>query len=426
MVLLSHPTGNTFVRALLRALHERGSLAQFFTTLSISSRWVQSRIVPQSIRRELMRREYALPGDFIRTNPWLESMRLISERLKIRPLIRHETGCCSVDAVYRDLDRFVSESLRTPRAGAAITRVYCYEDCALETFRAAKALGIRCVYELPIAYWKTSLAILTEEAARLPAWAGTLTGAQDSQEKFDRKSEELELADVLVAPSQFVLDSVPFCTGQQRVLAPFGSPPVSVSGTKGRKFRVLFAGSMSQRKGLADLFAAIRLLNHPEIELVVLGAPVAPMAFYRSQFEKFTHERTRPHQQVLELMAGCDVLVLPSLVEGRALVQQEAMMCGLPLIVTPNTGGDDLIVNGETGFLVPIRSPEAIAARLEWMVSHREKCREMGESARGVALKRTWKSYSDAILQAIEGDAAGGGEEFPTPSRSRRPEAVEL
>ena len=46
-----------------------------------------------------------------------------------------------------------------------------------------------------------------------------------------------------------------------------------------------------------------------------------------------------------------DALVLPSIVEGRALVQQEALSCGLPIIVTPNTGGEDLIEEGTTGYL---------------------------------------------------------------------------
>ena len=88
-----------------------------------------------------------------------------------------------------------------------------------------------------------------------------------------------------------------------------------------------------------------------------MGSPIAPMDFYRSQYRDFTYMSTRPHHEVLELMQSCDALVLPSIAEGRALVQQEAMANGLPLIVTPNTGGEDLVVEGETGFLVPDPQP---------------------------------------------------------------------
>ena len=62
-------------------------------------------------------------------------------------------------------------------------------------------------------------------------------------------------------------------------------------------------------------------------------------------------------QKVREIMKEHDALILPSIIEGRALVQQEALSCGLPIIVTPNAGGEDLIEKGITGYIVPIRSP---------------------------------------------------------------------
>ena len=62
-------------------------------------------------------------------------------------------------------------------------------------------------------------------------------------------------------------------------------------------------------------------------------------------------------------MQDHDALILPSIIEGRALVQQEALSCGLPIITTPNAGGADLIEEGMTGHLVPIRSPEIIAEK---------------------------------------------------------------
>jgi glycosyltransferase involved in cell wall biosynthesis len=167
------------------------------------------------------------------------------------------------------------------------------------------------------------------------------------------------------------------------------------------KVRFLFAGALSQRKGLADLFAAMKLVDSADAELVVMGSPILPMQFYRNEFPGFTYEPPRPHDAVLQLMASCDVLVLPSIVEGRALVQQEAMACGLPLIVTRNAGGEDLIVEGETGFLVPAGAPEAIAQRIEWFLQNRDKLPGMREAARLKAAKLTWVAYGDQILHAI-------------------------
>jgi glycosyltransferase involved in cell wall biosynthesis len=110
---------------------------------------------------------------------------------------------------------------------------------------------------------------------------------------------------------------------------------------------------MTQRKGLADLFAAFNIVNRKDVELVVLGSLVQPLEFYRGQYADFSYEAPRPHGNVLQLMQSCDVFALPSIVEGRALVQQEAMACGLPLIVTPNAGGQDLIEEGKQDFSFP-------------------------------------------------------------------------
>jgi glycosyltransferase involved in cell wall biosynthesis len=158
---------------------------------------------------------------------------------------------------------------------------------------------------------------------------------------------------------------------------------------------------MGQRKGLGDLFAAIRLLGRRDVELVVMGAPAAPMEFYRRELADFTYEPGRPHDQVLVLMRTCDVLVLPSIVEGRALVMQEAMSQGLPLIITPNTGGADLIEEGRTGFLVPIRSPERIADKIAWLADHRAETAEMGRNAQRKAEAYTWAAYGETVCAAL-------------------------
>jgi glycosyltransferase involved in cell wall biosynthesis len=150
----------------------------------------------------------------------------------------------------------------------------------------------------------------------------------------------------------------------------------------------------------------MRLLDRSDVELVVLGALTAPMAFYRSQYPGFVYAGTRPHAEVLEVMRSCDVLALPALVEGRALVQQEALASGLPLIATPNAGGDDLIDEGRTGFLVPIRSPETLAARIAWLADHRDALPEMRRHALRKAAETGWQHYEQRVLDAVQASFA--------------------
>jgi len=404
-LLFSHPTGNANVRAALVALLETGILEEFHTSIATypGNFWD----LPQSSRlaREFRRRAF---DERLRTvtvqHPSRELGRMLANRLRLHPLVRHEKGMFCVDAVYRAQDRCAARRLR--RSPKQFTGVYAYEDGALETLTAAFDMNLNRVYELPIAFWKTLRQLLAEEAERLPEWAITLGGGvDDSEEKLERKSRELLLAEMVVCPSQFVAQSLPdeVRNNKKIVIVPFGSPETGERdlSQRNKKLRVLFAGAMTQRKGLCDLLTAMRILNRPDIELVVMGNTAAPMEFYRNAFSDFTYEPNRPHDDVLALMRQCDVFCLPSIVEGRALVMQEAMSQGLPLIITPNTGGEDLIRDGETGFLVPIRRPDVLAERIAWFADHRDALPDMSRAAQTKAAELTWAGYGQTIARAI-------------------------
>ena len=408
MILVAHPFGNANVRAILDALEEADCLARYVTALGWSHRSGLIATLPEAVRQTAGRRTYNLPDDKIVRHPVREIVRLLASGLKMPSLIEHERGWASIDRVWQDLDVAAARYLRAHQQSQNITGVYAYEDCALQLFEAARDLGVRRIYDLPIAHFQTAQRLLAEEAERYPDWEPTLIGTRDSAEKLSRKARELDLAELVVCPSNFVLDSLPPSARATKrcVVAPFGSPPTAHEPpTKpgGTRLRVLFAGSMTQRKGLADLFAAMKLIDSAEVELVVMGSPLQSLAWYRERFPHFTYEPPRAHADVLRLMRSCDVLVLPSIVEGRALVQQEAMACGLPLIATRNAGGDDLIVEGKTGFLVPIRAPQAIAEKISWCAGHRERTYGMGIAAQRRAAELTWRGYGEKVLAAIQG-----------------------
>ncbi|MBJ6144324.1 glycosyltransferase family 4 protein [Hymenobacter sp. BT559] len=407
--VLSHPTGNRNVRAILASLLAADQLAEFDTTLAISPQAAWLRLLPGGLRQEWLRRTYEVPAHQCHSHPFRELSRLLLPKLGVRSPLRHEQGWASMDAVYQDFDTAVAHRLGSLQTRHGADTVYAYEDGALATFTRAKALGMRCVYDLPIAYWETGRQLMQEEAARLPQWAPTLGGGiQDSPAKLARKTKELELADVVVTPSLFVRDSLPaWAREKPTIMVPFGSP-TSTTATlptaaqrASRPLRVLFVGALGQRKGLGDLMAAVKQLDRPDLELVLLGTPLAPLEFYRQQLPQLTYEPGRPHDQVLALMRTCDVFCLPSIVEGRALVMQEAMSQGLPLLITPNTGGEDLIEEGRTGFLVPIRSPEAIAEKLNWFLDNRSAIPEMGRLAQQLAARYTWESYGTQVFTGL-------------------------
>lgn len=405
MILAVHPFGNANVRAVLAALENADRLGKFVTTLGWSTGSPVLEALPENLRAEMMRRGYDLPHYKIKTHPVREVVRLLAEKIGLRSLTKHETGWASIDRVWSRLDEVASHYLRESHERLKLRGVYAYEDCALRSFEAAQQLGLRRIYDLPIAYWETAQSLLLGEVDRYPEWEPTLGGTRDSKEKLARKTRELDLAEIVICPSAFVLDSLPeqVRAAKKCVVAPFGSPHTTHEShrTYEKPLRFLFAGALSQRKGLADLFAAMKLVASTNAELVIMGSAILPMQFYRNEFPNFTYEPPRAHAAVLRLMQSCDVLVLPSIVEGRALVQQEAMACGLPLIVTRNAGGEDLIIEGETGFLVPAGEPAAIAEKIEWFLENRGKLPGMSVAARAKAAELTWPAYGAKILHAI-------------------------
>jgi glycosyltransferase involved in cell wall biosynthesis len=409
MLTLSHPTGNSNIRQVALALLEAGLLEEFWTCLNWNPQTAAASLLPSGLSRQLERRAFAPELRLVtRVHPWREIGRLLAPTLRMSRLTQHEIGPLSVDQIFHSLDRKVAARLRhLPR----LRGVYAGEDGALETFRAAEKMGLRRFYDLPIAYWELGAKLLAEEAERWPQWEPTLVGTRDSAAKLARKTEELSLSEVIFVPSAFVRDSLPPAMMQSKTcfVAEFGSPPAPPlvaspderDALINRPLRVLFAGSLTQRKGLADVFEAMRLLGRSDVELIVMGAPVVHLEFYQRLLD-FRYETPRPQSEVFRLMRECDVLVLPSMVEGRALVQQEALSCGLPLIVTPNAGGEDLIVEGHTGFLVPIRCPEIIAEKIDWFASNRNYLPEMRVAARNKALQYTWLDYRHKIATSIK------------------------
>ncbi len=231
MILLSHPTGNRNVRAVLAGLEQAEKLALFQTTLAVEKSDWYIRLIPQSVRQELLRRAYNIPGAKISKRPLKELLRLSASKFGASFLTTHETGWASIDSVYRDLDLYTAEQLTNSWRDCQVSAVYCYEDAAIHTFYAAKQLGLKCFYDLPIGYWRAGKIIQQEESELNPEWAATLTANFDSVEKLVRKDEELQLADVVFVASSFTQQTLKMAPKvcPPIVVIPYGAPPVTRS-----------------------------------------------------------------------------------------------------------------------------------------------------------------------------------------------------
>lgn len=391
-IIVSHPTANLFSRELALYLLQQNKLSRYVTSIAQKSKSSPRYLAP-------------LLYNNTSTHSLREWGRLLSGKLRLLPFQKSSNYPFSIDAVYHSLDKFCADLIQKKSWPAEV--VYAYEDGALETFVSARSLGLHCAYDLPIAHWKQRKEIYKETTHLYPAWAATIKGQQDSDEKLQRKERELETAHSVIVPSQFVKDSLPrkVRDSKQIILAPFGTTFYEGSyreeAPQNKTLKVLFAGSLSQRKGLADLCQAVESLGTTQIELIAAGSLCESLSFYQAQCSRFQYAGNLPHQKLLSLMQSCDVFCLPSISEGRALVIQEALGAGLPAIITPNTGCKDLIKNGENGFVIDIHSPIQIAETLEWCLNNRSSLREMRTAAKESVQAFTWEAYGRKICSAL-------------------------
>jgi glycosyltransferase involved in cell wall biosynthesis len=95
------------------------------------------------------------------------------------------------------------------------------------------------------------------------------------------------------------------------------------------------------------------------------------------------------------------VFVLPSYYEGLPLALLEAMASGLPSIVTPVGGIPDVVIENETGLIVPVGDADALADAIVWMASHQSEARRMGDAARKLVESRFSSSEMAHAYQAL-------------------------
>lgn len=405
-IVLSHPFGNANTRAAVMGMHRLGLLDSFHTCIACFKGSLLYRLSALKAFREFRRREFdaALRG-ITRVHPWKEMGRQAAMKSGLSSLTGHETGCFCVDNVCRDLDKKVARYLAGHKDD--VDGVYTYEDMALDTFSVAKKNHIRCLYDLPIGYWRAMRYLLNEEREKNPQWAVTLGGFNDSEVKLQRKDRELALADKIYVASSFTrrtLEMYPGALAPIEVI-PYGFPPVNenrvYADCKGRKIRVLFVGGLSQRKGISYFFEALQGMEGC-IEATVVGrGRVEECPALQEALARVNYIPSLPHEEVLRLMAAQDLLIFPSLFDGFGLVVTEAMSQGTPVITTDRTCGPDIITHGVDGWIVKAGTAAPIKDLLEELLKHPEKLATAGRNALATASRRPWPVYEKELAESV-------------------------
>jgi glycosyltransferase involved in cell wall biosynthesis len=406
-LVVSHPTLNANARNLIIGLLTNKLLFRLFVAVAIFPKQVLYRLGNISKLKDLKRRRLDQGWQpFVRSKPFFEFGRLLASKLKFSRLLIHETGFFCIDSIYQRHDNWVATNL-VQLKNNEVSGIYAYEDGALATFSKAKALGITCIYDLPIGYWKTARILMEKEFELNPTWSSTLTGFNDSVAKLARKDQELALADVIFVASTFTKKTLETYTGYlpEIKVIPYGFPEVLMRNNYlpliNRKLKILFVGGLSQRKGLSYLFESIIGLEN-EVELTLVGhKAVDDCEVLNKTLQLHNWIPSLSHDEVLSCMREHDIFVFPSLFEGFGLVISEAMSQGIPVITTDRTAGPDLIEDGVDGWIVPAGSSKAIRQVLEAVLQRPTLVEKMGIKAQEKAQTRPWSVYGQEMAEAI-------------------------
>lgn len=276
-----------------------------------------------------------------------------------------------------------------------------WSGTAAQAIQRARELSAATVVERCSSHIRTQRAILREEYER-----NGVEPVLPSPWVVEKEEWEYEAADRVAIPSSFVARTFreQGFSADRLLKIPYGVDPEEFEPVEKEDdvFRAVFAGQLAHRKGVHYLLQAWRDLDLPGSELLLLGPVRKAFEPWLERFAgSYRHPGNLPQRELYRWYSQGSVFVLPSVEEGMAYVQLQAMACGLPLICTPNTGGEDLIRAGKEGFVVPIRDVDALTERLLWCYENQETCREMGWNARQRVLRNfTWRDYGRRAVHA--------------------------
>jgi starch synthase len=357
---------------LARELHRRGHLDTIYST------WPWARL-----KRE------GLPKDKVKTFPWMHTTEFLLARAGLLPRWLQDRMGYSTALAF---DEWTCRRIRECDAFIAIS------GAGLKTGRLVQQRGGKFICDRGSSHQRFQEQIVSDEQRR---WNIDIP-VSDIRDTL-REEEIYQAADAITVPSSFSRRSfleLGLPASKVHVI-PYGvrldrftksqEPPTDT-------FEVLFAGSVSLRKGFPYLLQAFHRLKHPAKRLRVIGAVpswIKPVLARLPQ-EHVEYLGILPQAKLPAIMSGSHLMVLPSIEEGLALVQGQALACGCPILATPNTGSEDLFSDGVEGFIVPIRDVDALTERMQRLAGDPVLQRRMSAAALArVKHLGGWTDYGD-------------------------------
>ena len=238
--------------------------------------------------------------------------------------------------------------------------------------------------------------LVKAEEKRWPSWAKRSVEVPESY--FRRREEEWAVADLVMVNSEWSKQALTKQGVPESKLAvvPLAFEPSSPrpstldlrldSHTSSRRstfdarrtLRVLFLGQVILRKGIQYLIEAARLLEKEQIHFDVVGSIGISDDAVASAPPNMTFHGPVSRDRTEEFYRSADLFVLPTLSDGFALTQLEAMAHGLPVIASPNCG--EVVTDGIDGLIVPASDSNALAEAFQLILQDPVKLEAISEA----------------------------------------------
>lgn len=291
---------------------------------------------------------------------------------------------------------------------------WAYNGAAQELFEAAHDRKFRCVLEQVIAPRDDESQELQKASRDWPGWVVSRDFQPAATDPLSRREQaEWRLADMIVVGSQYVYGCLEKAgiPATRRMIVPSAIDldrfTLGTHIRSGGPLRVLFVGQINLRKGVPYLLEAVRRLDSRQIELKLAGPVQVPISILSAFSRWATFAGPQPLSSIISCYHWADIVVVPSICEGSAMVTYEARGCGIPIVATPNAGA--FFSPDVDGLEIPVRNIDAISEILDRLAGDRDELLRLrqGTIANRHLLGR--EAYRERIQNVLNAVACGTG-----------------
>jgi len=325
---------------------------------------------------------------------------------------------------YHVADRFAKKVARYAIRNK-IDVVITYDDCSPILFEILKkkAPQIKRILDTSAANRLYMKGIYEKDTILVPHYAAKLQKEVPqvwNRAILERVQREIQSANYFLVPSTFVARSLAFSgiSEKQILKCPYGVDinqfqmkafeselmnlqMCNSSEVQHKPVKFVFIGGTKELKGIFWLLEAFREIGNDNAILTVIGG-VSISEQEQNNYPNVIFSGFLNHSSIPEVLRKSDVFIMPSLGEGLSLSVLEAAACGLPLIISENSGANDLITDGVEGFVIPIQSSHSIEEKVRWFINNRDKIPQMGQKARLMAENMSWETYYSQVKSIIQ------------------------